>query len=151
MLEGVKSFQFLNLPTVLKVKMRLYFIVVFLFYCVVAHANYITWQSDYETARKQAQNNHKNILVFLIEEDSKRSNKIIQESFLNQNYIETIDENFVAVIVRARSKKSYPIELLYTTTYPALFFLSAEELFLCDALEGVITPSKVRQKLLECH
>ena len=90
-------------------------------------------------------------IALLIEEDSKRSNEIIKESFLNQNYIKTINKNFIAVIVRSRSKKSYPIELLYTTTYPALFFLSSEELFLCDALEGVITPSKVQEKLLECH
>ncbi|MEN4052206.1 MULTISPECIES: thioredoxin family protein [Sulfurimonas] len=129
----------------------LHLIVVFLLCSVLSHASHVAWQSDYESVRKQANQEYKNILVFLIEEDTKESNAIIKESFLNQKYIKDINKDFIAVIVRSHAKKSYPIELLYTTTYPALFFLSSEELFLCDPLEGIITPRKIVEKLSECH
>jgi hypothetical protein len=132
-------------------KKNLFLFIFFLLSSVVAYADYVVWQSDYESARKKAKLEHKNILVFLIEEDTTQTNRIIKTSFFHQNYIKKINENFIPVIVRGKSKKSYPIELLYTTTYPALFFLSAEELFLCDSLEGIITPLKVKERLSECH
>jgi len=129
----------------------MHYLVLFLLLVPFIYASHISWQKDYETARKKAVVEDKNILVFLIEKNSPKINKIIQENFMNQEYIEEVESNFVSVIVKSNSKKSYPIELLYTTTYPSLFFLNSEELFLCDRLEGKITPKKLKEKLIECH
>jgi len=115
------------------------------------HASHISWQKDYETARKKAFNENKNILVFLIEKNTPKINRIIQNSFINKEYIETIKKKFIAVIVQREALNSYPVELLYTTEFPALFFLSTDELFLCDSLQGIITPYELRKKLLECQ
>jgi len=127
------------------------YIVLVLLFVVVVYADHINWQKDYETARLKAVAQKKHILVFLIEQHTQKTNKIIQDSFMNQAYIQTVNKDFVSVIVHSESYESYPIELLYTTELPALFFLSNDELFLCDALEGIITPQKIKEKLLECR
>jgi len=123
----------------------------YIFFALSAHATHIQWQGSYELARKSAQTENKNILVFLVKDNNEKIRKVIQKNFMNQPYIEKMNAKFVAVIVQKGTRQSYPIELLYTQTDPVLFFLSAEELFLCKPLEGVITPLKVSQKLSECN
>lgn len=64
------------------------FVVVFFLFCsALSHASHVAWQSNYESARKQANQEGKNILVFLIEKETKENNVIIKESFLNQKYL----------------------------------------------------------------
>jgi len=136
---------------ILKVKSS-FFCKLLLLICLSAiylNASHLRWMSSYEDARKKAQIQHKNILVLLIQKDSAQINVIIKESFMNQEYIKRLEDEFIAVIVRSEGYNSYPIELLYTQLYPTLFFLSQDELFLLDPLEGVITPSKIIKKLSE--
>lgn len=123
----------------------------YIFFVLSAHATHLQWQGSYELARQQAQEEDKNILVFLVQDKNEKTRKVILESFMNQPYIEKMNAKFVAVIVEKGTRQSYPLELLYIQTYPALFFLSVEELFLCKPLEGVITPAKVSQKISECN
>jgi hypothetical protein len=98
-----------------------------------------------------AHREHKNILVLLLDKHTPQTNKIIQESFINQEYLGELKKKFIGVIVLKDTKESYPIELLYTQTFPSLFFLSTEELFLCEPLEGIITPQKIQKKLSCCR
>ena len=135
----------------LKKKNRALLFLFCILFALSAHATHLQWQGSYELARKRAQAENKNILVFLVYEKNEKTGKMILKNFMNQPYIEKMNTEFIAVIVEKGTRQSYPIELLYTQTYPALFFLSAEELFLCRPLEGVITPSKVSQKLSECN
>ena len=136
---------------VLKKKNRTLFVLFYILFALSAHATHLQWQGSYELARKRAQAEGKNILVFLVHNKNEKIRKVIRESFMNQPYIEKMNAKFVAVIVEKGTRQSYPLELLYIQTYPALFFLSVEELFLCKPLEGVITPAKVSQKISECN
>ena len=112
------------------------------------NASYIKWHSDYERAHTKALKENKNLLILLVD---KKSTELIKSSFINQPYIEEINKNFIAVYVVKNQKSSYPIELLYTIEYPAVFFLNKYELYSCDNLSGLITPQILSKKLKECY
>ncbi len=56
---------------------------------------------------------------------------------MNQPYIETINQQMIAVMVTYEGRLSYPIELYYTTVFPTLFFVDAhKETFIGEPLYG---------------
>ena len=73
----------------------------------LTHASHIMWQSDYESARQQAVAEDKKILVFVVQKKNKKINAILQKSFMNQVYIDTMNKNFVAVIVHPATAQNY--------------------------------------------
>jgi len=87
----------------------------------------ISWQSSYEKALIQAAKEKKNLMIFIASKKSKKSNKILKEYFLNQDYIEYINKHFISILVTVEYKTSYPIELFYTTQFPSLFFASYKD------------------------
>jgi len=115
---------------------------------LVLNASYIKWQSDYEKAHKKALKENKNLLILLVD---KPSSELIKRSFVNQAYVQEINKKFIAVYVMKNQKSSYPIELLYTLEYPALFFLDKYELYSCEYLSGDLSPSAITQRLKECY
>jgi len=122
-------------------------VVALLLFAVTVHAEHIQWQSDYEAARQKAQKEDKGLLVLLFRSPSEVSQTLIQRSLQEQSYIAYLNRHYVAVIVFADQQRSYPIELLYTLEYPALFFLDAHEIFTHDALSGEITPEHLHRHL----
>lgn len=66
-------------------------------------------------------------MIFIASKKSKKSNKILKEYFLNQDYIEYINKHFISILVTVEYKTSYPIELFYTTQFPSLFFASYKD------------------------
>ena len=112
------------------------------------NASYIKWQSDYEKAHSQALKENKNLLILLVDQPS---SELIKRSFMNQAYVKEINREFIAVYVMKNQKSSYPIELLYTLEYPALFFLDKYELYSCEYLSGDLTPQLIAQRLKDCH
>jgi len=69
---------------------------------------------------------------------------------MNQNYIDRLNREFISVFIIKNQKRSYPIEMLYSHEYPALFFLDENELFICDPISGNITPTLIRKELNKC-
>jgi len=90
-------------------------------------------------------------MVLLIQKDSKLNKKVLIDTFMNQNYIDEINDKFISILITQNQKKSYPIELLYTVEYPALFFLNNLEVYICEPLRGGITPKRLKKHLLECR
>ena len=115
-------------------------VLVFLALLTTLYAEHVRWQGDYEKARVQAQQEKKELLVMLIRPECSVCMKMLRSTFMNQGYISYINENYVAVLITKGQKQSYPIELLYTLEYPALFFLDSHEIYTKDALFGYITP-----------
>ena len=89
-------------------------------------------------------------MVLLIKKDCPKCKQTLKTAFLNQTYIENINKNYISVIVTKNQKASYPIEMLYTFTYPSLFFLDNKELFICEPIRGGITPDKLNIHLKSC-
>lgn len=114
------------------------------------NASYINWQGDYESAHREALAQNKSLLILLVNKNQKATQKLLQETFMNQPYIEEINKNFISILVTKGQKSSYPIELLYTLEYPTLFFLDKYELYSCTELSTEISPKTVSKKLKEC-
>ena len=123
-------------------------IAVLLLFVLSLNGSYIKWQSDYEKAHRVALKENKNLLILLVD---KQSSELIKRSFMNQAYVKEINREFIAVYVMKNQKSSYPIELLYTLEYPALFFLDKYELYSCEYLSGELSPELIAQRLKKCY
>lgn len=126
------------------------YLFIILFFSIILQANHIQWNSSYENAHRKALKEDKILMVFLIQKDRPESQKMLKSTFLNQNYIDKVNEKFISVIVTKGQKSSYPIEMLYTMTYPTLFFLNKEELFIGTNLFGYISPNRFQKHLDLC-
>ena len=90
-------------------------------------SNNISWYHSYEKALITAQKEKKNLMLFIASTKSYNSNEILKQYFLNQNYVEYINKNFISVLITVEHKTSYPIELFYTTSFPSIFFASHKD------------------------
>jgi len=117
---------------------------------MILHASFMRWHGDYEAAHRVALQLNKPLLVLLLKKNDINSKNVLVDSFMNQEYIEYINNSFVPVLVTKGQKNSYPIELLYTLEYPAIFFLDKHELYLCDSISGIITPKQLSSHLKGC-
>ncbi|MFA6195579.1 MAG: thioredoxin family protein [Sulfurimonas sp.] len=128
-----------------------YFFIMWLLWNVSLSAETIRWNSNYEAAHKEALKENKMLMVLLIESNSKECNKILTTTFKEQEYIKRINELFVSVLITKGQKESYPIEMLYTMSYPSIFFLNTQELFVGNNIYGYISPEafKMHLKLYE--
>ena len=115
------------------------------------NASHINWQSNFDKAHQRALKEHKNLLVLLIEKNSLESQEVLRTTFMNQAYISRLNREFIAILVTKGQKKSYPIEMLYTFTYPSLFFLDSHELFVHEPIRGNINPKRVKSALKEIN
>ena len=104
------------------------------------HAEHIAWCSTYDKAHKKALKEHKPLMVLLVKKECPPCHKILRTTFQAQPYIHEVNTLFVSVVVTKGQTQSYPIEMLYTTTYPSVFFLNSEELFIGENIYGYATP-----------
>lgn len=89
--------------------------------------NNISWYHSYDKALITAQKEKKNLMLFIASSKNDNSNEILKKYFLNQEYIQYINKNFISVLISIEHKTSYPIELFYTTSFPSIFFVSYED------------------------
>ncbi len=102
------------------------------------HANFVNWLGDYDLAHQKALKEYKPLLVLVVKKSDPLSSKIIQDSFMNKQYVTHINENTVPVIVTYEGTLSYPVEMYYTIVFPALFLVdSSREVFLKLPLYGI--------------
>ena len=124
--------------------------------CAVAvlhlQAQSLHWQSNYDDAHHQAVQTSKHLMVLLVDpKDGELNKKILLKSFVDQDYIGDLERDYIAVLITKDQKISYPIELLFTVEYPALFFIDENDLFLCNALVGDMSPDRLKAHLVECQ
>ena len=116
---------------------------------LLASADHVHWLGNYNKALQKSHQEHKPLLVLVVKQDSPLVKKIIKNVFMNQKYVEQINQNMIPVIVTYEGRLSYPIEMYYTTVFPTLFFVdSAKELFLREPLYGESIKHKVLEKYL---
>ena len=89
--------------------------------------NNISWYHAYDKALEIAQKEKKNMMLFIASSKTNNSNEILKQYFLNQDYVEYINKNFISVLITVEHKTSYPIELFYTTSFPIIFFASYKD------------------------
>jgi len=87
------------------------------------HATTIGWMGDYDHAHQAALKQHKGLLVILVKPRSSDAARLIR-AFQNDPAIATaIHQQFIPVIVTVDTRTQYPIEMYYTTEFPALFLV----------------------------
>jgi len=118
---------------------------------LLLQANFVNWLGSYDTAHQKAFKEKKVLLVLVVKKNAAETSQIIHSTFMNRPYVETLNAKTVPVIVTYEGTLSYPVEMYYTTTFPALFFVdSSREIFLTEALYGeAITVEKVNAKMVE--
>jgi len=126
-------------------------ILLFLMFPILTVANYVHWQGNYDKAFQQAHDEKKVLLVLVVKNKTPLCHEIIKNVFMNQEYIEKINMETVAVMVTYEGALTYPIELYYTTVFPTLFLVNAQnEIFLSEPLyERNISVEKVKSILLD--
>lgn len=109
-------------------------------------ADHVHWLGNYDTAHQKALKEKKPLLVLLVKKDAAHASGIIRKTFMDQPYVNRINETMVPVIVTYDGSQSYPIEMYYTTVFPTLFFVDSQrELFLQPPLYGEeITPENLK-------
>ncbi len=115
----------------------------------ILSANHISWYGNFDKAHKEAVRQDKLLMVLLVKKDCNFCKDTMKRTFLNKPYIEKINDKFISVIVTKNQKASYPIEMLYTFTYPTLFFLDKNELLVNEPIRGDVTPDKLKSYLEE--
>jgi hypothetical protein len=85
------------------------------------------------------------MMVYLQKKDCKDCKKMINITFLNQEYIKKLNDNYISVVVNYEDKySSYPIEMFYSIDFPALFFVNPkDESFIIDPLFGFVSPKEI--------
>jgi hypothetical protein len=114
-------------------------------------ADFLHWQGDYTQAHTLARTSGKPLLVFVAKAEDARTNEVLRTVFMQHPYIQTLQKKTVAVMVTYEKASSYPIEMYYTTTFPALFLVDPKtELFMRPPLYGTqITPSQIEKIIVE--
>ena len=126
------------------------FLIFTILFVLVLNASHVNWYGNFDKAHHTAKKENKKLMVLLIEKDCESCQESIKTTFMNQPYITEINDNFISIIVTKNQKESYPIEMLYTFTYPTLFFLDNRELFVCEPIRGEVTPEKLKNYLKLC-
>ena len=67
---------------------------------------------NYEKVHQKALKENKQLLILLVQKDNSTCQELTPKVFINQEYIEKINEKFISVIVTKGQKFPYPIELL---------------------------------------
>jgi len=104
-------------------------------------------ESSYSDAHKKAIREDKILMVFLRKKSCSSCNDMLTSLFIDKKVRNLIGKRATFTIVTQGQKESYPIEMLFTTEYPALFFLDKHELFACDAIIGEINLKKLEECL----
>jgi thioredoxin-related protein len=125
------------------------FLLIF-FLTFTLNANHVVWNSDYEKSHQKAIAEKKPLFILLIDNSKPTCQDIFRDTFVDKDYIQKINTKFIPVVIIKNQTSDYPIELLYTLEYPAIFILDRYELFLCDKLSGEISPKRLEHYLNSC-
>ena len=89
-------------------------------------------EGSYKKAHTKALKTGKSLVVFLTKKNCPQCNVELAKLIHNEDISLAMSKYAVFVIVRQGQKESYPIEMLYTIQYPALFILDENELVKCN-------------------
>ncbi|NOZ89930.1 MAG: thioredoxin family protein [Epsilonproteobacteria bacterium] len=116
---------------------------------IIAYANHINWQGNYDKALQQAIDENKTLMVLLIKNDCQECKNIIKNLFMNKTYIDELNKNAIAVIVNIDNKDSFPLEMYWSNEYPTLFFVNSQnETFVKEPLYDA-TEKDIKEVLIK--
>jgi len=110
------------------------------FFCLFPLAlwgTHLHWLGNYNQARQKALSENKPLMVLVVKQHDPFNRTMIRNIFMDQPYIEKLNNKTVAVIVRYEESVGYPVEMYYTQHFPTLFLVDpVKEIFLKPPLYG---------------
>lgn len=94
---------------------------------IVAFAEHIRWQGNYDEALMEAKKEKKELLLLIVKKDCVKCKSVFIDIFNEKEIQDRVNKKYISVVVFFEDKNSYPIELFYTQQFPALFFVSKED------------------------
>jgi thioredoxin-related protein len=124
-------------------KLHRYILFIILSFSVV-NASHIKWNWDYEKALIKAKKENKPMMIVLRKDNCTECQKMFEITFKNQAYLERINKDFICVVATYENKNSYPIEMFYTSNFPAIFLVNNEdESLIKPPLFGFVSPEEL--------
>ncbi len=80
-------------------------------------------RGTYESARQEAIREGKALLLLLLDPGDPRGADLVNRMMRDPGLRQALGEKTVLVLIRRGSTSRYPIELYYTTRFPALFLI----------------------------
>ncbi len=115
---------------------------------IFADAQTIRWHGSFDGALAVSQKERKPMFVVLVQRGCKECRELFATTLREKRVVRLVNENTVAVIV-TKENEDYPIELLYTLDYPAIFLLSPEEVLLKGPLCGIVDAKLLEKELFD--
>jgi len=109
--------------------------------CIPFIIHALSIESSYEKAHQKALKEKKILMVFLTQKGCNHCNIELQKILHTKELHRIIEKKALFLIILNTQKETYPIEMLYTDTYPAIFFLDENELFTCKTLHTISIPA----------
>ncbi len=109
-------------------------------------AENLHFRGDYEKAIEEARSEKKYLLVLLVQPHDKQIKTLIQTLY-RQDIAKWLKEKCIIVII-VKGQQSYPVELLYTTQYPAYFLLNSDEVLLKGPILGDIDAELFKEEFM---
>jgi hypothetical protein len=101
-----------------------------------------SWRGDYDAAHREAIRTNKCLAVLVTDAHNALTRDILMRFGTESVAVQKLRSRCIGVIV-TKDVSRYPIEMYYTTRFPALFLVNTHELFLCEPLyETAVTPQK---------
>ncbi len=116
--------------------------------CTILHASTIRWHGSFESALRASQAEKRPIFVVLVERGCDECRRLFVETLMQERIVRLVNEKSVPVIV-TKENEDYPIELLYTLEYPAIFLLSPEEVLLKPPLSGKVDAALLEKEIFD--
>ncbi len=124
------------------------FVLFVIFACTLTYAQTIRWHGSFDSALEVSQKENKPMFVVLVSRGCLECRELFATTLREKKIVVSINEKMVPVIV-TKENEDYPIELLYTLEYPAIFLLSPEEVLLKGPLCGVVDAALLEKELLD--
>jgi len=106
----------------------------------------IHWRGDYDGALQEARTQGRALVVLLVRRHCLSCGKVAMRLGRDAALVRLLNEKSVPVIV-TKENEDYPVEMLYTDTYPTLFLLTPSETFLTEPMRGEVNASLLRVRL----
>ena len=121
------------------------YIFIFLILLTSLQADNIRWYANFDKAHQQALKENKILMVFLIKDQCLDCKKMLSSTFMDKEVVKVVNKKFICTLITKDQSSTYPIELLYTLQYPAIFFLDSNELFSGKNIFGYIDSNKFKK------
>ena len=92
---------------------------------IVWGSEMIRWRGDYDQALHEARARGKNLLLILTKPSCPACAELIRKIAADPALVRPLLRRYVPVIVTVDVRADYPVELYYTTRFPALFLVEA--------------------------